>query len=150
MDLKKQFTPSIKVDFSFIRFYEIPFAFFAEWLYLVLEISKIMQPGFQVDIPKKRLDWFNFPDREVYERENGASHILRTSSALLTKGEHTIQVLAQYGYANIPGQYIIIKPQLTNGRLFSRNLMQNTVINFDMQLEETQLAAIEEVFYVFQ
>lgn len=150
MELKKQFTPSIQVDFSAIKFYQIPFAFFAEWLYLVVEISKIIQPGFQVDVPKKQLDWFNFPDKEVYEPENGASYILRTASALLTKGEHTIHVLAQYGYETIPGQYIIVKSKLTTGSVFSRNLMKNSAINFEITSEEKHLAAIEEVFYIFQ
>ena len=57
MDLKKEFKSSEQVDFSKLKFYQIPFPFFAQWLSLVQEISKIIQPGFQVDIPKKALDW---------------------------------------------------------------------------------------------
>lgn len=147
--MKKTFTPSVPVDFAKIKFYEIPYPFFAEWLWLVLETSKILQPGFQVDIPKKRLDWFNFPDREVFD-PSGAAYTLRTASALLENGPFSIHVLAQYGYETIPGQYIIVQPKLVSGGIFSRNLMRDTTIDFEITLDEDRLAAVEEVFFVFQ
>lgn len=150
MEYKKQFTSNVKVDFSAIRFYEIPFAFFAQWLHLTLEIAKIIQPDFHVDIPKKALDWYQFPDREVYDTEFGSAYTLRTASVLLKNGDYTIHMLAQYGYEPIPGQHIIVKTNGTNGGIFSRNMLRNGTIDFQMQVEEAQLAAVEEVFFVFQ
>ena len=150
MDFKKEFRSSVPVDFSAIRFYEIPFAFFAEWLHLVLEISKIIQPGFQVEIPKKQLDWFRSPDQQVFDPESGTAYTLRTGSVVLKNGDHHISVVAQYGYEIIPGQYIVVKPKLTTGSLFSRNFMKTTAIDFEITLEEALKPAVEEVFYIFQ
>lgn len=150
LDFKKEFVSDVKVDFSTLKFYQIPFPFFAQWLNLVLEISKIMQPGFEVAIPKKQLDWYHFPDREVFEHELGGAYTLRTSSVLLQHEGHSIHLLAQYGYEAIPRQHILVKPNLSSGHLVSRNVMQSTAIDFDLQLDETLLPAVEEVFYVFQ
>ena len=150
MNIKKEFTSSVQVDFTAISFYQIPFAFFAEWLHLVLEISKIIQPGFEVDIPKKQFDWYNFPDRSVFDPESGAAYTLRTTSLLLTSGEHRIHLAAQYGYENIPGRHIIVTSNLSSGSLFSRNLMRENTIEFDLELDEQHCVAVEEVFYIFQ
>ena len=150
MEIKKEFKPSIKVDFSKIKFYEIPYPFFAEWLYLVLEISKIIQPGFQIDIPKKRLDWFNSPDQQVFEPASGVYYTLRTASAILKNGDYSIQIVAQYGYEIVPGQFISVKSNVTNGGVSSKSLMKDNTINFEIKLEEFQLAAVEEAFYIFQ
>ena len=150
MELTKEFISSEHVDFSTLKFYQIPFPFFSQWLNLVLEISKIIQPGFQVDIPKKALDWYNFPDREVYEPECGATYTMRTSSALLKRNDDTIHVLAQYGYETIPGQYILIKSIPINGSIVSRSNMNNMTIQFDIRMDEKHVKAVEEVFYVFQ
>lgn len=147
MIFKKEFTPSVQVDFLAKRFYEIPFLFFAEWLNLTLEISSIIQPGFVIEIPKKQLDWYNFPDREVFGAEG--TYVLRASSALLKNGENTIHVLAQYGYETIPGQYIIVKSN-AGGGILSRNNMNNSAVNFEIEMEEKHLHAVEEVFYIFQ
>ena len=150
MELKKEFISAQLVDFSKIKFYQIPYPFFAQWLNLVLEISKVIQPGFQVDIPKKALDWYNFPDRVVFEHESGATHTLRTSSVLLKNNENTIHVLAQCGYEIIPGQYILIKSNPEHGSIISRSDMNNMKIRFDIRMEEKHLQAVEEIFYVFQ
>jgi hypothetical protein len=150
MEIKKKFVPTVPVDFSTLPLYEIPYPFFEQWLWLVVELSKIIEPGFQVQIPKKRLDWFSFPDRDVFDHELGVSYTLRTKSALLEQEGGTIHVLAQYGYEHIPGQYIIIKPTLTEGRVFSRNLMKNNTIEFEITMDASKQAAIEEVFYLFQ
>ena len=81
---------------------KFPYPFFAQWLNLVLEIAKIIEPDFHVEIPEKRLDWFSSPDQEVFDIASGSSYVLRTSSVLLQNGDCSIQVLAQYGYNPIP------------------------------------------------
>jgi hypothetical protein len=141
----------VKIDFTKIRFYEIPFFFFEEWLNLTVEIAKIINIDFQLVIPKKRLDWFNSPDREVFDCDLGISYILRTSSAIL-KGSNNaeIHIVAQYGYENIPGQSIIMKPKLTDGSVFSQSFMKDNNLIFDLEIEEKHLQAIEEVFYICQ
>lgn len=151
MNYRKVFLSTAKPDFTKIRFYEIPFSFFAEWLNLLLEISKIIDNDFQVVIPKKRLDWFNFPDREVVDSSLGISYILRTSSAIL-KGINNaeIHVVAQYGYENIPGQNIIIKPKLTNGNVFSQSFLKDNSLIFNLEIDKRHITAIEEAFYIFQ
>ncbi len=95
------------------------------------------------------MDWFNFPDKKIFE-PNGASYTVRTSSALLTNDAYQIHVLGQYGYTTIFGQFITIKPKLTNGRLLSQHPMRGDTITFDITMEEKHLAAVEEVFYIFQ
>lgn len=150
MEYKKLFKSSIPLDFSRLKFYEIPFLFFAEWLNLALELSKIIQPGFYVDIPQKQLDWYQFPDREVLDLEGGTAYTLRSTSVLLQNGEHSLQLVAQYGYENIPGQYILVKSNLIDGSLSSCNWMKDNTIGFDLNINEKHLPEIEEVFYVFQ
>jgi hypothetical protein len=151
MNHRKVFKSSVKIDFSKIRFYEIPFFFFEEWLSLTVEISKIIDAEFQLVIPKKRLDWYNSPDREVFDSDLGISYILRTSSAIL-KGINNaeIHVVAQYGYENIPGQSIIMKPKLAHGNVFSQSFVRDNSLILNLEIEEKHLLAIEEVFYIFQ
>ncbi len=151
MNYRKVFKSSAKIDFAKVRFYEIPFSFFAEWLNLTMELSKIINSDFQIVIPKKRLDWFNSPDREVFDRDLGISYILRTSSAILKGANNAkIHVLAQYGYENIPGQSIIIKPKLTNGNVFSQSFLKDNSLIFDLEIDKRHITAIEEAFYIFQ
>jgi len=150
MEFKKTFTPAVRADFSGLRFYEIPYPFFAQWLNLVLEIAKIIQPDFHVEIPKKRLDWFSSPDQEVFDLESGTAYTLRTSSMVLKNDHYRLEAVAQYGYHAIPGQFIVVKTGLSQGSVFARNSMKDNTIDFDITIQETLLPAVEEVFYLFQ